>query len=435
MAQHKIKQFDKLTGLPYYEDFLSIAEEVKEAEFADGREIVVIATDISNFKLINQIYGYEAGNTLLQNLVKHIVLDNQYCLAACRPYSDHILGVYLKPSSMDKLKKEMDCYTNNFIVENSNKFQSVLLHLQSGIYIMNDSSESIMSGVDRANIARRRMKGDYNISYMFFDESMLKGKERTSETITAFETALRNNDILVYYQPKMNIVTKTLEGAEALSRIRKPDGTIMNPGDYINILETSGRIIDLDFYMMRSVFSMIKTILSRGGTPVTISINLSRIHFYNERMVQEIMREFEQYDIPAEYIEFEVTESAFMSESAVISGKLEELKSYGFKVSMDDFGTGYSSLHSLSVLPIDIVKFDRSFVKNCTSSPKGLKILSGLITLCKQIDFDVICEGVEDEAEENIVRVCGCDYVQGYVYDKPLPEFIFTSKYLRKTAV
>ena len=163
---------------------------------------------------------------------------------------------------------------------------------------------------------------------------------------------------------------------------------------------------------------------------MTVSINLSRIHFYNSRMVEEIIKVFKPFNIPPKYIEFEVTESAFISESGIISDKLIELKKFGFLVSMDDFGTGYSSLHSLSVLPIDVVKFDRSFIKNSTRSPKGLKVLSGLISLCKQIDFDVICEGVEDSDEEQIALDCGCEHVQGYVYDKPLPEDEFLLKYI-----
>lgn len=430
MLNYKIQQYDKLTGLPFYEDFLALAEEAKERPLADDEQYVILAMDISNFKFINQIYGYEVGNQLLQNLVNTMVIDNYHCVTACRPYSDHILGLYKTPKDPVLVDAGFKKYNDKFISENAKQFQSVLLHLQCGAYFLKDSSEKIVACVDRANVARRSMKGDYSIPYVVFSEEMYKGKEKTSEIISVFETALKNNDILVYYQPKVNIRTKKLEGAEALSRIRCTDGRIMAPGEYIPILESSGRIIDLDFYMMRSVFSMIKHLLDIGSEPVTVSINLSRIHFYNARMVDEIVKVFKPYNIPAKYIEFEVTESAFISESGIISDKLIGLKKHGFQVSMDDFGTGYSSLHSLSILPIDVVKFDRSFIKNSTQNPKGLKILSGLISLCKQIDFDVICEGVEDTNEEQIALDCGCDYVQGYVYDKPLPEDEFLLKYI-----
>lgn len=432
MNSQRITQFDKLTGLPFYEDFLSLAQEALDVNIGEEREFCIISTDVANFKFINQIYGYEVGNSLLQSLVKISVLDNPYCVSACRPYSDHIVGLYVKPRNNALFQKGLEEYRQHFIEQNAKRFQSVLLHLQCGIYVLENRQENIVGCVDRANIARRSMKGDYTQSCVFYNESMYAGKEHVSETISIFETALQNNDILVYYQPKVNIHSKIIEGAEALSRIRKPDGTIMNPGEYVDVLETSGRIIELDFYVMRSVFEMIAKLIREGKKPVTISVNLSRIHFYNERFVREILDLFVPYNIPAEYIEFEVTESAFFAESNIISGKLAELKRHGFKVSMDDFGTGYSSLHSLSVLPIDVVKFDRSFVRNCTSTPKGLKILSGLITLCKQIDYSVICEGVENEMEERIVNACGCDAVQGYIYDKPLPEFVFLSKYIFK---
>lgn len=430
MQQYKIQQFDKLTGLPYYEDFLNLAESIKSTELSEGKEYAIIATDISNFKFINQIYGYEVGNQLLKDLVRVLVLENPYCLCACRPYSDHVLGLYIKPTDQDKFHDGLMKYNRMFIEQNSRKFQSVLLHLQCGICVMGGQNDSVVKSVDRANIARRSMKGDYSVQYVIFNEDMYRGKERTSEVITAFENALKTDNILVYYQPKVNCRTGNLEGAEALSRIRREDGSIMKPGEYIPILESSSRIIELDFYVMKSVFGMVKELLSQGLEPVVISVNLSRIHFYNDRMVQDIMNVFEPFGIPAKYIEFEVTESAFMSESGIISDKLTELKNHGFLVSMDDFGTGYSSLHSLSVLPIDVVKFDASFVRNSTTSPKGLKILSGLISLCKQIDFEVICEGVENDEEQEIVRECGCDRVQGYVYDQPLPAEVFKDKYI-----
>lgn len=430
MLHYRIQQYDKLTGLPYYEDFLCLAEEVKCTDLANEKEFAVIATDISNFKFINQIYGYETGNQLLKDLVRILVFENPYCVAACRPYSDHIIGLYVKPAEEDQFEESLSEFNRRFIEENAKKFQSVLLHLQCGIYVIKDRTEKIVSCVDRANIARRSMKGDYSVPFVIFDEDMYKGKEKTSEIISVFETALKNNNILVYYQPKVNIRTQRIEGAEALSRIKCESGRIMTPGEYINILESSGRIIDLDLYMMKSVFAMIRNLIDEGREPVKISVNLSRIHFYNDKLAQDLIDMFEPYHIPPKYVEFEVTESAFFSESEIISGKLEELKNYGFSVSMDDFGTGYSSLHSLSVLPIDVVKFDRSFIKNSTANPKGLKVLGGLISLCKQIDFDVICEGVENENEERIVMDCGCDHVQGFVFDRPLPEDVFLEKYI-----
>lgn len=430
MQQYKIQQFDKLTGLPYYDDFLNLAENIRRTELNNGKQYAIIATDISNFKFINQIYGYEVGNQLLKDMVRTLVLENPYCLCACRPYSDHILGLYVKPTDSEQFEDGLMKYNRTFIEQNSRKFQSVLLHLQCGICVMDHESDSVVACVDRANIARRRMKGDYSVQYVIFNEDMYRGKERTSEVISTFETALKLNNILVYYQPKVNCRTGVLEGAEALSRIRREDGSIMTPGEYIPILESSSRILDLDFYVMKQAFTMIRNLLSEGLEPVVISVNLSRVHFYNDRMVQDILDVFTPFDIPARFIEFEVTESAFMSESGIISDKLTELKSLGFLVSMDDFGTGYSSLHSLSVLPIDVVKFDASFVRNSTVNPKGLKILSGLISLCKQIDFDVICEGVENDTEQDIVRECGCDHVQGYVYDQPLPSEIFIEKYM-----
>lgn len=434
MVNRITKQCDRLTGLPYYEEFLAIAGEILKNEPEEGSEYVVVSTDISNFKFINQIYGYEIGNELIKDMVTTLVKENDRCLVACRPYSDHIVGLYSKTLDDEEYRKKLKRLTDKFIENNHKQFQSVLLHLHSGVCVIKDRSEGIVPSVDRANIARRSMKGDYTVPYVFFNEEMYKGKEKTSEVISIFDMALNRGNILVYLQPKVNVSNGKLEGAEALSRILCDDGRIMAPGEYVTILENSGRILELDMFMMEAAFFIVKNLLKKGIEPVPISVNLSRIHFYNDRMVQDIIDIFDDYEIPAKYIEFEVTESAFFSESGLISDKLMRLKEYGFKISMDDFGTGYSTLHSLAVLPIDVVKFDRDFIQNSMASSKGLKILSGLISLCKQIDFDVICEGVEDKVEEKIIYDCGCEHVQGYVYDKPLPYEDFLNKYIYSCA-
>jgi EAL domain-containing protein (putative c-di-GMP-specific phosphodiesterase class I) len=145
-----------------------------------------------------------------------------------------------------------------------------------------------------------------------------------------------------------------------------------------------------------------------------------------------MLQKIKDFDIPREYLEFEVTETIFYDDVEFIINKLRQLRAKGHKVSMDDFGSGYSSLNTVGLMPIDIIKFDRGFVQNSINNQKGLDIMTGLVDIFNKINLEVICEGVETAEEEKTVQQCGCDYVQGYYHDRPLPIAEFESKYMRR---
>lgn len=219
-------------------------------------------------------------------------------------------------------------------------------------------------------------------------------------------------------------------GAEALSRLVDKDGKIISPAVFIPALEKTGRIVDLDFYVLSFVLKLIRSWLDKGIEPVPISFNLSRIHFYNENLVENIMELTERYNVPAKYVEIEVTESVFFEEEHLIIDKVEKLREHGYKVSVDDFGAGYSSLNLIGILPVDIIKLDRGFVKDSLKTKRGNDIIKGLIKILNEIELDIVCEGVETAEEEKIISDYGCKEVQGFLYDRPIPVNEFEKKYL-----
>ena len=161
-----------------------------------------------------------------------------------------------------------------------------------------------------------------------------------------------------------------------------------------------------------------------------ISVNLSKLHFFNDALVEDILSQVRKFDIDPRFIELEVTETVFNAQTDLLSQKLEELRGYGFRVSVDDFGAGYSSLNIIGTLPVDIIKLDKGFVHSSLKTSKGQEIVKGLIEILNRIDLRIICEGVEDRASEKMISSYGCDEIQGYLYDRPLQVDQFARKYL-----
>ncbi len=422
---------DKLTGLLLFDGFLDFAR--KYLEQCDSEDhILIVSTDLSKFKYINRIYGFSAGDELIRNLAG-IFMEREECVAACRPYSDHILGLFnIKGKEIHECSECVRMLKNKFVLENKAKYSKASIHLNTGIYEIEDYTEDITSAIDKANIARRSVKGNYSIPCAIYNRELQERKEVDAKIIPLFEKAVEEHSILVYFQPKVSVKENCVVGAEALTRLQNEDGSIIPPDEFIPVLENSGKILELDWYVMRFVFAKIAEWVREGKKPQKISVNLSKIHFYYDTLVDDIIREFDSHHISPEYIEFEITESVFFEEAELIISKIEKLRDYGFKVSVDDFGAGYSSLNLIGILPVDIIKLDKSFVKNSLGNKKGKDIIKGLISILNEIDLDIVCEGIETKEEERIVYEFGCDSMQGYLYDRPIPVSDYEEKYIHQ---
>lgn len=420
---------DKLTGLLLFDDFISVATE--RAEKCDKAKVLaVISVDFSKFKYINHVYGYESGDMLIAKLATMFV-SQESCVVACRPYSDHIVGLFAVEENQWEIKKnELKILEEAFVNEYRSQFPKTSIHLNVGVYVMEDHGEEIASAIDKANIARRSVKGNYSVPFALYTKKIQKKKDDESRLIPIFEKAIEENAILVYMQPKYNVSENEVQGAEALTRLRDEDGKLIPPDDFIPVLEDSGKVLELDWYVMRYVFAKVKEWLALGKRVVPISVNLSKLHFYYDNLVNDIINEFDTYDIDPKYIEFEVTESVFFEEAELIISKIEKLREHGFKVSVDDFGAGYSSLNLIGILPVDTIKLDKGFIKNSLGNRKGMEIMKGLIQILNEIDMEIVCEGIETTEEEKVVYEYGCDHMQGFLYDRPIPVKDFEAKYM-----
>lgn len=422
---------DKLTNLLFYDDF---KEEVgKVISEANNNRYILMSGNISNFKYINNIYGYEQGDYLLKSVADFFMSDRENCIVGCRMHSDRFLSLVRMDESDEKeVMETVEQLVSRFVDSISPEFPLANIHLNCGAYIIGKDDTNVSEIVDKAEMARKSAKDNYLTSLVFYNEKIEEKAKMEREMIPMFERALKDNRILVYLQPKVAIESGLVIGAEALVRMLDDDGKIVPPMSFIPILERTGMIIKLDFCVLDQVCALIRKWIDNGITPIRISVNLSRFDFQEDGSWEQMLKKIKDFDIPREYLEFEVTETIFYDDVEFIINKLRQLRAKGHKVSMDDFGSGYSSLNTVGLMPIDIIKFDRGFVQNSISNQKGLEIMSGLVDIFNKINLEVICEGVETEEEEKTIQQCGCDYVQGYYHDRPLPIAEFEGKYMIK---
>lgn len=421
---------DKLTNLLFFDDF---KEEVGKVISDKSKQFMLMSGNVSNFKYINNMYGYEKGDRLLKSIADFFMFDDEKCILGCRMHSDRFLGLIdIGDEPEEEIIDDVQKMTEKFEEMIAPEFPLVNIHLNCGAYMIRKEDDNVSEIVDKAEMARKSAKDNYLISLVFYDEKIEEKAKMEREIIPMFERALKDNRILVYLQPKVAIESGQIIGAEALVRMLDDDGKIVPPMSFVPILERTGMIIKLDFCVLDQVCALIKKWIENDIEPIRISVNLSRFDFQEDGSWEQMLDKIAKFDVPREYLEFEVTETIFYDDVEFIINKLRQLRAKGHKVSMDDFGSGYSSLNTVGLMPIDIIKFDRGFVQNSINNQKGLEIMSGLVDIFNKINLEVICEGVETEEEEKTIQQCGCDYVQGYYHDRPLPIDVFEEKYMKK---
>ena len=265
-------------------------------------------------------------------------------------------------------------------------------------------------------------KGQYMHHEALYTEQMGKEMQREQQIINEMDTALEEKQFVVYFQPKYELDGYTPRGAEALVRWKKPDGTMVSPGEFIPVFEKNGFIIKLDYYVWDQVCQLIATALRAGRKPDPISVNVSRVNLYNPNFLESLVNLVEKYRIPPEYLHLELTESVFSDTENVILNAVNYLHKAGFTILMDDFGSGYSSLNVLKDIDLDVLKIDMKFLSKGKDDGRGEKILAAVIQMAKALDMPVIAEGVEEKKQVQMLKRLGCNYIQGYYFAKPMPQ-------------
>ena len=292
-----------------------------------------------------------------------------------------------------------------------------------------DDVESLLTSAGLA--ITKRTESSNNI--VWFDASMKEEQVWERHIEDDMEKSLENHEFKVYLQPKYSTKEEVLSAAEALVRWIHPELGFINPGKFIPIFERNGFILKLDDYMLDEVAKQQAKWRDEGKKLVPISVNVSRAHFARYDLAEHICSIVDTYQVPHEYIELELTESAFFDDKAMLLETVKKLKNFGFKVSMDDFGAGYSSLNSLKELPLDIIKLDAEFFRGVDDLERSNLIVGDTISLAKKLGMQIVAEGIETREQVDFLAEQNCDLIQGFYFAKPLPINEFEERAYGKT--
>ena len=397
-------------------------EKLKEA---DEAQYCVIYGDIAKFKLINDTFGHEAGNRTLKYIYECIQKSLQPEELVARVSADNFVVFMNYCSDKETLDRliQIDKEINSFNETLENKYYLIFL---VGIYIIKDSTLDFSIMIDRANIARQKIvyKGGAETKYAFYSDKerdiLIEEKEIENKMVDA----LQREEFEIYLQPKCSMKTNTTVAAEALIRWNDPEKGLLAPYHFIELFERNGFIVQIDRYVFKKVCQTIHAWLEEGKQPVQISVNLSKVHLN----ISGFMKFFEsirkQYQVPAKYIEFELTESMVFQNMEHLIQVIQEIHTYGYTCSLDDFGSGYSSLNMLKDVSVDVLKLDRGFFIG-SDDKRSRAIISGIISMAKELNMKTVAEGVDTKEQQEFIKQKGCDMMQAFLYAKPMsiPDF------------
>ena len=406
-------QYDRLTGL-YSKEFFY--QKVRERLLEDPeQEYSIVCSNIENFKLVNDIFGAQAGDRLLREvaaIAQSMVGGDGFC---GRFSADRFLCLQ-KRRREEQDRQNFGQYSD---LEISPLLKSVVMRW--GIYEITDRSVPVEQMCDRALLAANSIKGQYNRFFAVYDNSLRDKLLREQAITDAMETALNEGQFVVYFQPKYSLKEARMAGAEALVRWIHPEWGFLPPGEFIPLFEKNGFIPRLDQYVWERSCAFLQDWQERGYPLLPVSVNVSRADVYQIRLVDTLVGLTRKYGVDPAYLHLEITESAYAENAGQIISTVEELRGQGFVVEMDDFGSGYSSLNMLSQMTLDILKLDLKFIQNEMAKPVGRSILNDVVNMAHRMHLDVVAEGVETREQMKRLEAVGCDYAQGFFLAKPMP--------------
>ena len=378
---------------------------------------IIVYFDINNFKMINDTFGYEFGDNLLITIAKALKEELTEGEVYARLSSDYFAIFCDYKNGRNKIIRKLDSIRNNIESNLSIVFE---ISLCVGIYFVEEDEVDIQKAVNKANMARSVAKGK-NINYAIYNEDVRNKLSEESMILDDIKIALVKNQFEVYYQPKFSLVNGEMIGSEALIRWNHPEHGFISPAVFIPIAEKSKLILKIGRFVFERVCTDLSEWKKQGKKIVPVSVNLSRVELYQPDIVKFINKTIQMYNLSSDLIEIEITETVAINELNILKNVLNELRKYGFSISMDDFGTGYSSISCLRDMPIDILKLDKSFLDGIEHDERSRNIAKSIVSLAKSLDLVVIIEGVESKEQAELMKQFGCDLVQGFYFARPMP--------------
>ena len=412
---------DSLTGLYTEQAFFHYSRRIMQ--FRPDKKMHVIIGRIKDFELIISIYGRKKANELLCYMASIYNKKFKYGLLAKKGKASFLCllsdDYKLDHQRMDNVINE---FTENAPIKG--------IRIKYGIYKNIDKNLPITTICDYASMAAETVMEDYNHDYAYYTGELAQKRIYNQMIENCFTDALKNKEFMIYYQPKIDVITEKVIGAEALVRWQRTDGSMISPENFIPIYEKNGQIQKLDAYIFGQVCRLQKRILDESKKLLSVSVNLSRSSILCEEIVEQYTKIVRENDIPITCVPLEITESASVYGQKVVK-VAERLLQSGFKLHIDDFGSGYSSMESLSRLPFSVLKIDKSLIDHICETRVEI-LVNHIIKLSKDLNMRVLAEGVETKEQLDILRKIKCDEIQGFYYARPMPEVEFVEYVRRK---
>ena len=409
-------EYDVLTGILNKSKFFYNTRNM--LNIFSMEDFVFIRIDIEKFQLINSFFGMDEGDNLLKYMADYLQnVEKEYRYITYGRIEADIFAVCFSY----KNEKEITDFVKKF----TNQMEKYPLDFDItpffGIYLVKNRDLSINEMYDKANLASKNCKGNYIQNYFFYTKKMSEEIIKEQRIINNMKTALKNEEFVLYLQPKYELQRNSIAGAEVLVRWITADGRMISPGEFIPIFERNGFITKLDYYVWEKTCKLLAGWIAEGKKPSPVSVNISRVSLYNPRLVEAICGLTDRYHIPRELLELELTESAYTTNPKAIKETMERLQKEGFSILMDDFGSGYSSLNVLKDIAVDVLKIDMKFLSDTDQEGRSQNILASVVRMAKWLNLPVIAEGVERREQVDFLHSVGCEYVQGFYFARPMP--------------
>ncbi|WP_428066000.1 bifunctional diguanylate cyclase/phosphodiesterase [Candidatus Proelusimicrobium volucris] len=394
-------------------DLSKLLAENKEANYA------MVLLDIDKFKVINELYGFRQGDMVLihiSNVLKDHLKEHE---TFARFSGDKFLLIieYKEKEEIEKRIREIckeikNCYAstdlNYEIITNCGIFP-----VERGLpfYLM----------LDRVNLACSEVKKNKSTNFAFYRDFSIKQILTEKSIENGMREALANEQFKIYFQPKVNLNSLKMEGAEILVRWQHPAKGMIMPDIFIPIFESNGFILDLDMFMLESAAKELRACIDEGLEPVHLAINFSRLHINNPKFCEEFKQTADFYKIPPNLLEAEITESTLLDNLDKMEEVIKQFHKEGYLIAIDDFGAGYSSLNVMKSLHFDTLKMDKEFLKTQGDPQRAKDIIAGTVKMMKSLGITIVAEGVETCEQAQFLKEIGCDMGQGYLFSKPVP--------------
>ncbi|MCI1820816.1 EAL domain-containing protein [Megasphaera sueciensis] len=410
-----LSNHDPVSGIYNKSYFFAITRKLLNEH--PSKNFAIFYFDIQRFRLINAFFGRHEGDKVIKYIAAHL---QQYQMIFPHFSYGHMSG--------DIFSFCVSFNTRDQLIDLSNTLYNNLeayplpfaIQPRIGITLVKDNKTDINILFDQAVLASKNCSINYLQHFCFYENSMNDKSIEEQYVVNNMKNALANDQFIIYLQPKYDLRTNTIDGAEALVRWNNPEQGLISPNVFIPIFEHNGFIVNLDFYIWNQVCKLLRRWLDEGRPIYPISVNISRVDLFNPKLVDTICVLVNKYNLSPKLLQLELTESAYTSNPQLIKKRMASLREKGFTILMDDFGTGYSSLNMLKDIIVDILKIDMRFLSDCEIPGRGENILSSIVRMAKWLDLLVIVEGVETAEQVNFLRNIGCEYVQGYYFSKPI---------------